>query len=568
MKKYFVCIIASILAFAQVQAIDFIPEYLDGTSTVNTQSESPIFTLSADDLLETTAGPSRILGINHNTGDVNGDGNITISDVTCLIDILLGQFTDYDTRIRCDMNFDNNITIYDLSLLIDYLLNDTKPEKIKEGYDYVWDEDALPEVHIEVSLAEWNRLLALYDENHYTRQYVMADMTFIKGNDTTRVDSVGLRLKGNSSRHRPEGRQNFVPHQTNTTLWRRTHFGINLRKYVDDDAHTIQGIRKIHLRFCSNDPAYVREKYCYDLFKRAGVWTAIRDEYCRVWIHVEGDAREAYFGVYLLAEPIDKRYLKDRKDLFGASNGYLWKCRHLSTGGAGLNNPNGDFWYDDDSDDMHTYTLKTQTEEFDSARVQFADFMTKLKSLDDNTFYTWIQEVTDVDLLLKTYAVNVVLGMWDDYWNNANNYYLYFSGKHLTGYKVFFIPYDYDSSLGNCSISGYLTDSGRQNPLQWGNNIYPLISRILRYNVFRQIYIKHLKMLVDEKYALSDRESAQARIMAWQEFIGPYVSNDTGREMVIEDQTAAFSNHPEYNLLNDDENNFFTVKAESINALP
>ena len=132
MKKYFVCIIASILAFAQVQAIDFIPEYLDGTSAVTTQSESPIFTLSADDLLETTSGPSRILGINHNTGDVNGDGNITISDVTCLIDILLGQFTDYDTRIRCDMNFDNNITIYDLSLLIDYLLNGTKPEKIKE----------------------------------------------------------------------------------------------------------------------------------------------------------------------------------------------------------------------------------------------------------------------------------------------------------------------------------------------------------------------------------------------------------------------------------------------------
>ena len=27
------------------------------------------------------------------------------------------------------------------------------------------------------------------------------------------------------------------------------------------------------------------------------------------------------------------------------------------------------------------------------------------------------------DLFLRTYAINVILGMWDDYWVNKNNFY-------------------------------------------------------------------------------------------------------------------------------------------------
>ena len=103
--------------------------------------------------------------------------------------------------------------------------------------------------------------------------------------------------------------------------------------------------------------------------------------------------------------------------------------------------------------------------------------------------------------------------------------------------------------------------------LQWGDNTNPLIARILRYEDFRQIYINHLLELIEERNALIDRESAQARIRAWHSLIEPYIANDTNREMEIEDKPASFSNHPEYNMLNDDENNFFTVKAESINNM-
>ena len=496
-------------------------------------------------------------------GDVNADGEVTIGDISALLDIVLGGFANYDTKKRADVNYDNEITIGDVSTLIDILLGGEWPEPVKEGYDYVWDNAAIPEVHIDVRLGEWNRLLALYDANAFTTQYVMATLSFVKDGETTVIDSVGLRLKGNTSRRRPEGRNGEI-HVRNNTDWHHAHFGVNLRKYVDDDAHTIQDVRKLHLKWFKDDPAYVREMFCYELFKRAGVWTAVRDNYCRLWIHVEGDSKEAYYGVYELMEPIDKRYLKDRKTRFGASNGYLWKCRNSA---AGLNNPNGDIWYDDDSDDRHAYTLETQTEEFDSARIQLVDFMNKLSNLNDNDFYTWIQEVTDIDLLLKTYAVNVAVGMWDDYWNNANNYYIYFNARGLTGYKFFFIPYDYDNTLGTSLRCGVQDDSGRQNPLNWGNDNNRLIARILKFNDFRAKYIAYLKELTDANNALMDRASSQARIRSWQSMIEPYVDNDTGEDTVIEDKPAPWGNHSEYTLLKNGSDNFFTVKAAAINAL-
>ena len=496
-------------------------------------------------------------------GDVNGDGEINIADINKLIDILFGGFANYDVRQRSDVNYDGELNIADINGIIAILLGGEVPDPVHEGYDYVWDNNVIPEVHLDVSLNEWNRLLALYDANAYTTQYVMGSISFIRDGETTVIDSVGIRLKGNTSRRRPEGWNGETHHRDNTD-WHHAHFGVNLTKYVDDGAHTIQGVRKLHLKWFKDDPMYVRELFCYELFRRAGVWTAIRDNYCRLWIHVEGDSKEAYYGIYELLEPIDKRYVKDRKDKFGSSNGYLWKCRN---GASGLNNPNGDIWYDDDTDDRHAYTLQTQTEEFDSAKVQLQDLMNKINGLNDAQFYTWIQQATDVNLLLKTYAVNVAVGMWDDYWNNANNYYLYFNSKHLHDYKFFFIPYDYDNTLGTSLRCGNQDDAGRQNPLHWGNDNNRLIARILRYDDFKAIYIQHLKFLVTEGNAMMDRQSAQARIQAWHNRIASYINNDTGEDTSIEDKPASWGNHSEYNLLKSNGDNFFTVKAASITPL-
>ena len=54
-------------------------------------------------------------------GDVDGDGNIGISDVTTLIDMMLGTATGI--TVNADLNHDGSISISDLTALIDMLLN-------------------------------------------------------------------------------------------------------------------------------------------------------------------------------------------------------------------------------------------------------------------------------------------------------------------------------------------------------------------------------------------------------------------------------------------------------------
>ena len=56
-------------------------------------------------------------------GDVNGDGSISITDVTMLVDVILtGLPQDTDTSIY-DINGDGNVTISDVTVLVDMILN-------------------------------------------------------------------------------------------------------------------------------------------------------------------------------------------------------------------------------------------------------------------------------------------------------------------------------------------------------------------------------------------------------------------------------------------------------------
>ena len=57
-------------------------------------------------------------------GDVNGDDNVNISDITSLIDYLLsGNVTDINVS-AADCNQDGSVNISDVTALIDYLLSD------------------------------------------------------------------------------------------------------------------------------------------------------------------------------------------------------------------------------------------------------------------------------------------------------------------------------------------------------------------------------------------------------------------------------------------------------------
>ena len=53
-------------------------------------------------------------------GDLDGDGRITVDDIT----LLISAYLDEDSNPRADVDEDGRITVDDITLLIDYYLND------------------------------------------------------------------------------------------------------------------------------------------------------------------------------------------------------------------------------------------------------------------------------------------------------------------------------------------------------------------------------------------------------------------------------------------------------------
>ena len=56
-------------------------------------------------------------------GDVNGDGEVGVADVTLLVDIVMGNPATDETRNRADVNGDGEVGVADITALINMILN-------------------------------------------------------------------------------------------------------------------------------------------------------------------------------------------------------------------------------------------------------------------------------------------------------------------------------------------------------------------------------------------------------------------------------------------------------------
>lgn len=72
--------------------------------------------------LDINAGMRYVLHIEDKNGDVNGDGEVNVSDINVVIDIILGGNYNDDTKRRADVNNDGEIGVSDINMLIDLIL--------------------------------------------------------------------------------------------------------------------------------------------------------------------------------------------------------------------------------------------------------------------------------------------------------------------------------------------------------------------------------------------------------------------------------------------------------------
>lgn len=442
----------------------------------------------------------------------------------------------------------------------------SKPSNPPNAETELFNLNDVPSITLEFTLADWNKLLQNYDLNPANDKKVVSRFVYSNNGAVTNLDSIGLRLKGNTSRRRPEGEIGQLHNPTNPD-WHHSHFALVFSKYRD--AQRFAGLNKLNLKWFKDDASYCREIYSYDLFRRFGCWTTPRASYCRVSIKVAGDALPAYYGVYAMIENIDEDYIARNQNYWGSTIGFLWKggwsgnnnANFVSTASIGVENVN----IDPSLSVYYAYDLKTRKTELTTGKTELLQFISDLNTKTGTEFQNWISQKMDINLFLKTYATNVVLGMWDDYWVNGNNFYFYFAGNG----KAYFIPYDYDNTLGTSAI---VSNSGTQNPLTWGNMTQrPLITKILAIPACKTLYKNYISQLTNSNNSFFAQNKSVPRIQAWQNRISGFIANDTGEDMMIEDKPAYWANQPNYRLKSGNNQgcgngtgNYFSSKTASI----
>lgn len=446
-----------------------------------------------------------------------------------------------------------------------------------ENLDFIFGTDSVAEITLTIKRSEWDTLLKYYDINPKNEDCIHADFKMTKGAYTWQADNIGMRLRGNTSRIRPQQGDEYY----------QAHFKIDFEEWIEDDTikeGKLAGCMKgIILKRFKDDPNYVREVFGYNFFRKNGIWTAPRAGYTRLFINIVedgGKTTELDYGVYAMIEEINKQFLKERSEItpqigtkFNGNKGNLWKCCWQSSYGPSMATDFDayrsfgveEIFLAEAKSMRYDYDLKTNKDDLISARDEFIDFIYALNDLSTvEEIKAFYDERMDVDLFLKTYACNVLLGMDDDYWNNKNNYYFYFDKKG----KCYFIPYDYDNILGtNC-----FDDTATRNPLEWGRVSVkaPLIEKLLSVPEYKQMYIDYLLELSEES---SFVEGSKTEIERLQDLIRNYTATkDISFDEIYSFSTVGdgvarwcsnYQNGKDYKLVGDTLN-YFKTKARSI----
>ena len=486
--------------------------------------------------------------------------------------------------------------------------------------DFIFNNQTLGSTCVTIKRSEWNKLCDNYRFFYRNENYVRAQScTYEKDGKSWSLENVGFRLRGNTSRNCPQGVDNGREQGQRSAEWipwyfdyaekpnddyRQSHFKISFGEFSEKGqdkklAGCLKGLALKRL-----DHSLGREIFCYDLFRKYGIWTAPRASHTRLEIDIiedngDGSVTKIDYGVYEMFEEVDSQSLSDRKtgrnkaeNAWGSDKGNLWKCGFYGTASAAsLTNPSGNgmgveknlIVFDDDGNpvdkiyESYDMDLKTNKKNFEKAREELCSFIRELNGLPKvkgkdasedkdaiKTIKSFYEKWLDVDFFLKTYAVNILCGMDDDYWASANNYYLYFDtrGEGSTG-RVYLIPFDYDNSLG-CSIheGGF-----RQDPLYWGRGQNrPLMDRLLSVPEYKTKFKKYLREVSSEK-SLWNFERCSSQFKSWADMLKPYVrSPDLVYSGVGVQSFEDYTWQPEGYSLVHREKNIYDATRKSING--
>jgi len=314
----------------------------------------------------------------------------------------------------------------------------------------VFLQNEVAEVHISLSANNLNTLLgdSLYSDYHFPATFYY---NCSAQNDT--IQNVGFRVRGNTSRGA-----------------NKKGFKISFNEYTQ--GKKFKGIEKMNLVGQHNDPSLLRYWMSLTTLNTNDLISS-RSSYVKLYINGQ------YKGIYLNVEHIDDEFLEKR--FIGDDHGNLYKC----TWGADLK-----YKGSNQSSYYGPYELKTNKSANDYSDL--IQFIQTLNIISDADFPCFIEDYFEVELYLKTLAAEMIIGHWDGYAFNKNNYYLY---QQPSNNKFVFIEYDMDNTFG---IDWFGIDWANRNLNSWHNNDRPLVERLLSYPFYNDLFNSYLDQILND----------------------------------------------------------------------
>ena len=346
----------------------------------------------------------------------------------------------------------------------------------------VYDDSELAVIHITVDPEdlEW-----MYD-NVESDSIHPATIQFQNAYLDETIDSIGFRLRGNTSRNAA-----------------KKSFKIDFNHFIS--GRDFYDVEKLNLNGEHNDPSIIRSKLCWDLYQDIGMASS-RASHAVLYIN------EEYFGLYISIEHIDDRFLSKN---FENDNGNLWKCIWPADLTYRGNDPED---YHPYYSETRPYDLKTNEDQYDYSKL--ARLIRIIHNTPDS-----LDMVLNIKTTLQYFAMNILTGSWDDYRFLRNNFYLYHNPDNDL---IHWIPYDYDNSFG---IDWFNIDWSNIDPYEYAvidGDGRPLTEYLFSQVRYRNLFSHFLEFYNEQ---LFDLDSMYQKLNYYVDFLYNAAQYDTYRTL-------------------------------------
>ena len=265
--------------------------------------------------------------------------------------------------------------------------------------DKLFASDQVAEIQIKLGKEQWDEIRtqsrSFVDalgtepaESPFT--YVSADVTI----DGVLIKNVGLRKKG------------FLGSLNDS----RPSLKIKFSEYTSQDP--IQGLDRLTLNNNNQDPARICQYLSYKMFNDSGT-IAPRCGFAKVTVNGK------YLGLYSNVESVKPQFLERR---FGDGTGDLFEGTIA------------DFfpqW-------VQKFERKKKSASLDQLK-SIAEILAQ-----DTVDLKQLESQIDLDAFLDFWAMESLIGFWDGYCSNQNNFFVY---NNPANSKIYFVPWGTDSSF-------------------------------------------------------------------------------------------------------------------------